>query len=220
MKNLKIYCVTNKELSFLKNINYNFGWVGEGINPNNYILCNNKDNIFFKEKFYSELTFHYWYWKNQLDLNDDSWIGFCQKRRFWIKKDSIGKKIDKKNLHEHYLSSVPDEWTGYEAIVCNPISVNNVKKIKMIKRGIKSILKNPEIFFNEKKQSLNFHFDMHHGYGNLRKAIEFIDDQDKYEFLKFVENSTSYKPNFEIHTTLGNVSKFYVFFMIVSVNET
>ena len=48
-----------------------------------YIKSNDKINIFQKEKYYSELTFHYWYWKNLLDLNSDNWIGFCQKRRFW-----------------------------------------------------------------------------------------------------------------------------------------
>ena len=62
---------------------------------------------------------------------------------------------------------------GYEInfSICRSISVNKVKKIKMIKRGFRSLLKDPEIFFNQKKQTLKFHFDMHHGYGNLQKAI-------------------------------------------------
>ena len=85
MKNLKIYCVTNKTVNFLDNTNYNIGWVGKEIPPKNYILCNSEDNIFFKEKYYSELTFQYWYWRNRLDIKDQCWIGFCQNRRFWIK---------------------------------------------------------------------------------------------------------------------------------------
>ncbi len=31
MKNLKMYCVTNKVLNFLDNSNYNIGWVGNEI---------------------------------------------------------------------------------------------------------------------------------------------------------------------------------------------
>ena len=78
-----------KELDFLAESKYSIGWVGKKIPPKNYITCNKDKNIFSKEKHYSELTFHYWYWKNKLDLNDKNWLGFCQKRRYWIKKNSI-----------------------------------------------------------------------------------------------------------------------------------
>ena len=57
MENLKIYCVTNKKLDFVSKSNYFFGWVGEGPAPKDYLSCNTQDNIFIKEKFYSELTF-------------------------------------------------------------------------------------------------------------------------------------------------------------------
>ena len=100
MKNLKIYCVTNKAVNFLDNTNYNIGWVGQEKTPKNYISCNSEDNIFFKEKYYSELTFQYWYWKNKLDLKHENWIGFCQKRRFWLKKKLIHAKIDKSNFSD------------------------------------------------------------------------------------------------------------------------
>ena len=65
----------------------------------------------------------------------------------------------------------------------------------MLKRGFRTIIKKPEIFFNEKKQSLRFHFDMHHGYGNLDKAINLIDEKDKKEFFEYVNNSVSYNPH-------------------------
>ena len=39
MKNLKIYCVTNKAVNFLDNTNYNIGWVGEEKPLKNYISC-------------------------------------------------------------------------------------------------------------------------------------------------------------------------------------
>ena len=49
MENLKMYCVTNKEVSFLDKTNFDIGWVGIDAPPANYIKCNHQDNIFFKE---------------------------------------------------------------------------------------------------------------------------------------------------------------------------
>ena len=166
MKNLEIYCITNKVVNFLDNTNYKIGWVGQEKPPNNYIICNDQDNIFFKEKYYSELTFQYWHWKNKLDLNDNHWIGFCQKRKFWIKKNTKNNKF---NFFNDHLSESQEEWNSYDSVICEPISVNKVKKMKLIKRGFKSIIKNPSIFFNSNKQTITLHFDMHHGYGNLKK---------------------------------------------------
>ena len=195
MENLKMYCVTNKEVNFLDKTSYNIGWVGLDVPPANYITCNHQDNIFFKEQFYSELTFHYWYWKNKLILNDPNWIGFCQKRRFWIKKESLNKNVDNSNYLDHFLDGASEEWNNYESIICNPINVNKVKKIKMLKRGFKSLARDPLIFFDEKKQSLKFHFDMHHGYGNLSKAANLLEKNDREEFLHYINHSTNYNPH-------------------------
>ena len=195
MKNLEIYCVTNKVVNFVDSTNYNIGWVGQGTPPKNYILCNSEDNIFFKEKYYSELTFQYWYWKNKLDLQKDSWIGFCQKRRFWIDKKFVNNEIKENSFSDYVLQSVPDEWSGFDSVICQPIYVNKVKKMKMLKRGFKSIVKNPLIFFNEKKQSLKFHFDMHHGYGNLDRAINLLNNEDRIDFLNYLNESTAYNPH-------------------------
>ena len=81
MSNLEIFCITNKPVYFLENTRYNMVAVGKNEFPSNYIRCDNKINIFNKESYYSELTFHYWFWKNMLPKEiDDQWIGFCQKR--------------------------------------------------------------------------------------------------------------------------------------------
>ena len=86
MNNLKIFCVTNLPSSKLEKLNLTLAGVGKNDFSNNYINCKNGDNIEFKEQYYSELTFHYWFWKNKLaEYSDDIWIGFCQKRRFWLK---------------------------------------------------------------------------------------------------------------------------------------
>ncbi len=190
-----MYCITNKVVNLLNETNYKVGWVGKDKPPNNYLPCNVKDNIFFKEKYYSELTFQYWYWKNKLDLNNEDWIGFCQKRRFWLKKESIDTIVNKNNFSKHVLQDIPNEWSGYNSIICEPIFVNKVKKMKMIKRGLRSIIKDPSIFFNQKKQSLLLHFDMHHGYGNMEKAINLINEEDRNDFYNYLNSSTSYNPH-------------------------
>ena len=175
---LEIYCITNKRLLAVENTDYKLAGVGLDAFPERYLKCNADDNIFYKEKYYSELTFQYWYWKNILNKNSIDWVGFCQKRRFWINKDSIGKKIDPKNFKNHILKEV-----------------NNLKTMKLLKRGFRSILKDPRILFDKKKRTVNLHFDMHHGYGNLGKAIEVMNLEDRKEFSDFVETSTSYNPH-------------------------
>jgi len=195
MSTLDIYCVTNKQVNFLHETDYKIAWVGkEKILPN-YISCNDKNNIFYKEKYYSELTFHYWYWKNLMNLNNNSWIGFCQKRRFWIKPESENEKIDIKNIHDHLLRSPHKSWENYEAIICKPINTSGSKKIKMLKRGWRSLIKKPSIFFNKENESILFHFDMHHGYGNMHKAIEMLDIEDREEFREFVDTKNYFNPH-------------------------
>ena len=87
MTKLLIFCVTNKQIDFLEKLNLKLVGVGKDKFPNNYIQPVKGKNIQKKEKNYSELTFHYWLWKNKLKkIPKNTWIGFCQKRRFWIKK--------------------------------------------------------------------------------------------------------------------------------------
>ena len=195
MSDLNIYCITNKRLKFLEDFCYNLAWVGQNKTPNNYLRCNNKINIYYKEKYYSELTFQYWYWKNLLNLEKKEWIGFCQKRRFWIKKNSKILDISKSNIKENLLTESNENWKSYESIICNPIDISGAKKIKIIKRGWKNLLKNPFILFNKDKENIALHFDMHHGYGNLDLAIEEVQEQDKKEFRKFVYTENSFNPH-------------------------
>ena len=80
---LNIYCVTSKIAPTLEKY-LKLAGVGKKEFPKNYLSSNIKENIFYKEKAYSELTFHYWYWKNKLDLKQKDWNGFSQRRRHWI----------------------------------------------------------------------------------------------------------------------------------------
>ena len=151
---LQIHCVTNKVIPYLEKTKLILAGVGKENFPNHYLLSNNRQNIFEKEKFYSELTFHYWYWKNKLDLNDQAWNGFSQRRRHSIKKKSINELINSHNLKDHILNKPEIDWEDYDSIICTPIKVNKVKKIKILKRGFKSFIKDPSILFNENKENL------------------------------------------------------------------
>ena len=60
---------------------------------------------------------------------------------------------------------------------------------------MKSFLKKPSILFNEKKRTLKLHFDMFHGYGNMDKAIDKMNDRDKNDFRNFMNNNYKYNPH-------------------------
>ena len=79
MNKLEIYCITNKQSEKLDNLGVNLVGVGTDDFKSNYIKCEGGENINFKEKNYSELTFHYWFWKNKLSSYDENtWIGFVK----------------------------------------------------------------------------------------------------------------------------------------------
>ncbi len=194
MNNLKIFCITNQKIDALEKLSFELAGVGEDKFPNNYINTKIGDNIQNKEKFYSELTFHYWLWKNQINQYDNKiWIGFCQKRRFWVKK-----KIDIQNIKQlknNLLTEIPNEWEKNDVILCEPIKVSPAKKMKMLKHGFKNLLLDPSIYFNLSKQNIELQFDMFHGYGILRKAIDILDIKDRKDFKEYVNSKCEFSPN-------------------------
>lgn len=194
MDNLQIYCVTDKEIDYLENLNLILAGVGKNKFKKKYLNCKSGINIQSKEKNYSELTFHYWFWKNQLKLvNKNTWIGFCQKRRFWLQTKAEIKNL--KSLKKNILKKPPKKWKNYESIICKSINVNNVKKMKIFKRGIKNLIKDPTIIFDKKKQSLKLHFDMHHGHGVLDKATNYLEKSERDDFKFFLNIKTSFNPH-------------------------
>ena len=194
MNKINIFCITNIPLNYLSDLNLKLAGVGNKKFPKSYITCENGKNIQNKEKNYSELTFHYWFWKNKLkNYKENEWIGFCQKRRFWLKKATKIKSINelKKNIIKH----PPKRWKNYNSIICKPIYVGNPKRMKLFKRGWKNLVKDPDIFFNKKKQTIKLHFDMHHGYGVLERAIKLLANKDRNEFYNFVSNKSKFNPH-------------------------
>ena len=100
MSNLEIFCITDKEVKLLKNTDYKPAAVGLKDLPKNYLRCDTNDNIFYKEKNYSELTFHYWFWKNLLDKYDNkTWIGFLQKEDFGNNQNQIIDSVFTKKFY-------------------------------------------------------------------------------------------------------------------------
>ncbi len=87
MTNLEIYCVTDKPIKFLESTGYNLVAVGKNIFPKKYIRCDKKKNIFHKEQYYSELTFHYWFWKNLLAKKKKCFMDrFLSKKKILVAK--------------------------------------------------------------------------------------------------------------------------------------
>lgn len=192
MSNLEIFCVTNKEVNLLKNTNYKPAAVGLNDLPKNYLRCDTKENIFYKEKNYSELTFHYWFWKNLLSSYDDeTWIGFCQKRRFWKQSK---KKNNDLNIHEQILRVIPIEWLEYESVICEPFQLGT-KLSKLVKRGWRNILKKPKLIINHQNISIKEQFDLHHGYGVLEKAAELLNDEFRKDFLSYINDNNFLNPH-------------------------
>ena len=195
ISNLDMYCITDKKLNYLEKLPFNLGAVGYDNFDQRYISSNSLENIYHKEKYYSELTFHYWFWKNKLKYTQDKWVGFCQKRRFWIDPKADLDKINEENYFNNLLLNIENKYKDHESIICNPIKVSGVKKMKILKRGWRNFFKEPSIFFNEDKQSILLHFDMHHGYKNLEKAIDLLSQHDRLEFYEYVEKRNFFNPN-------------------------
>ncbi len=194
MNSLNIFCVTDKPLKHLEGLNLNLAGVGRRQFNQKYITCLNGKNIQKKEKYYSELTFHYWFWKNKLkNYKNKEWIGFCQKRRFWTKNSSKIKNL--KDLKKNIITTPKKNWNKYESIICRPIRVDNPKKMKLIKRGWRNILIDPSIINQRKKQNIKLHFDMHHGFGVLDKAINIMNKKDRESFRIFVNKEIKFNPH-------------------------
>ena len=197
MKNLQIYCISMEpsHLSFIKELGYIPVGLGEKNFSNDWMRDNTGDNISDKNKYYSEYTFHYWIWKNYLNKLDDGWIGFCQYRKFWSQNDRKTEHINIDNIKTKVLKEIPKEFEEYESILTTSQFVNQWKTLKFIKKGLKIFLKKPYLIFNKKKRNLNFHFDLMHGENILSKAIDLLDETNKRDFKKFVNNEVSFNPH-------------------------
>ena len=195
--NLEMFCLTLEpdHLDYIKQLNYTP--VGLGIKkfPDNCLSDKTGENISMKNKFYGEYTFHYWLWKNHLNKLDKDWIGFCQYRKFWSLNFTPNEEINSDNLIDKALKEIPNDLSNYDVILGDPFFVNKRKVMKFIKKGLPLIISNPMILFNKDKRNIKFHFDLMHGRNNLDKAIDLLDETNRDNFRKFVNNEVSFNPH-------------------------
>ena len=197
MKKLKMFCLTidNSHLNKIKKFDYIPVGLGKNIISNKFLRDNTGENISEKNPFYGEYTFHYWLWKNKLNELNDTWIGFCQYRKFWSEKNLEEKVTNLSDLNNKILKNIPQKYELYESIIGEPFLVNQLRLTKFIKKNFKKMVLNPSLFFDNSKRNIKFHFDMMHGDGNLDKAINLLDADDRKDFSYFVNSEVSFNPH-------------------------
>tara|TARA_Y100000590_G_scaffold253476_1_gene284757 strand:- start:660 stop:1493 length:834 start_codon:yes stop_codon:yes gene_type:complete len=201
MNNLKMFCLTleptHKE--FIKQLGYIPVGLGEKKfhNLNEWFTDKSGISIYKKNKNYGEYTFHYWLWKNYIDLKevDDGWFGFCQYRKFWsIEKNNLFPKAIEE-LKPLVLNDIPESYKNFDVILGDLHFINQFKIMKFLKKGFKIIVKNPSYLLNKNKRNIKFHFDLMHGYNNLNKAIDLLDANNKKDFNDYVNFNISFNPH-------------------------
>ena len=195
MKNCTMYClsVNKNDLDIIKKLNYIPVGLGNDEFSSEWITDKTLENISSKNKFYGEYTFHYWFWKNEIkNISDNDWIGFCAYRRFWL-KDSKEKEYE--DFKQSIVREAPDEWNNHEVILRDEVFVNSTKLSKVLKHGKMQLLKNPFVFLSKKTMTVKVHYDMYHGYGEMDKAIELLDNENREDFRNWVNSAVSFNGN-------------------------
>ena len=197
MNNLKMFCITldPNHIDYIQKLNYTPVGLGDKLFPKNCLSDKTGDNISDKNKFYGEYTFHYWLWKNHLDNIEQNWIGFCQYRKFWSLDFFPNKEINLRNLKEKVLVEIPENFNEFDVILGDPFFVNKRKIMKFIKKGFPLVISKPQILFSKKARNIKFHFDLMHGRNNLDKAIDLLNNDNKDDFRKFVNDEVSFNPH-------------------------
>jgi len=152
-------------------------------------------NISDKNPFYGEYTFHYWIWKNYMNEIKTPWVGFCQYRKFFLKKDIIDKEISFEALKHSIINDLEKVHQNFDCILGRKFSVQNFKLSKIIKHHLIHFLLNPKLFFKKSERNLKFHFDLFHGKGNLDLAINCLDENNKNKFTYHMNTETSFNPH-------------------------
>jgi len=197
MKNLEMYCLTlnSNHLDKIKKLDYIPVGLGNGEFSAEWMSDKIGNNISKKNPYYGEYTFHYWIWKNYINKIKSNWVGFCQYRKFWTEENIKNENITFKELNKNIIKSVPEKYNEYDSIIGNPFFVNKFRFSKFIKRNFKKMILNPNLIFNKNNRTIKFHFDMWHGEGNIDKAINLLDLQDKKDFKYFIETNISFNPH-------------------------
>ena len=211
MKNLSIFCLTlNPEHEkIISRLSYKPVGLGDKDFPKSFFSDKTGDNISSKNPHYGEYTFHYWIWKNYLNKIDTKWVGFCQYRKFFLLNEILKKEITLNDLEDAVLKDIDNNTAEYDCILGNKFSVENYKFSKIIKNHFLKFLSNPALLINKKKRSLKFHFDLFHGRGNLDKAINLLDENNKKQFSTYMSSETSFHPHNMFICKTNILKKYY-----------
>ena len=159
--------------------------------PINWHLSSTKKNISEKFLSYADLVGHYYIWKNFLDkYNQDSWVGFSQYRRLWI-KNKINNNVELNVLDRIILTDIDESWNEYDAIIPPAFFFRKKKKeilknilLFPIKRDI-SLFKYKTTVLDQFAQSLGpFGKDL------IFEIIQYLPTSESYDFLEFLKTRT------------------------------
>jgi hypothetical protein len=159
--------------------------------PSSWQKSNEKKNISEKFFSYADLVGHYYIWKNFLDkYNQDSWVGFSQYRRLWI-KNKITNDVELNLLDRIILTNIDESWNEYDAIIPPAFFFRKKKKEMLknmflfpIKRDI-NLLKYKTTVLDQFAQSLGpFGKDL------IFEIIQYLPTSESYDFLEFLKKRT------------------------------
>ncbi len=195
---MRMYCITVNEGHYdkIRKLGYIPVGLGNKIKSKKFLNDREGKNIAKKNPYFGEYTFHYWLWKNKINKNStNSWIGFCQYRKFWALKKKNFNNSNFNLFKKIILKKIPRKLNNYETILGEPIFINNFKFSKFVKKGFLKILQKPSFLINKNNRNIKFHFDLMHGNGNLDKAIRLLDISEKDDFNDFVNREVSFNPH-------------------------
>ena len=203
MNNLEIYCMClyDNHLENVKALGYTPVGLGKNKFRSEWLRDYDGENISHKNSYYGEYSFYYWFWKNRLGkMPENKWVGFSHYRHHWsnqnkIKSDKLNILINENNYSSYILKDIPSEWKDYDVILGDPMYVNRRYKLsKILKNSFSSLRilsKNP-LAFKKRNRNIKLQFDFFHGLGIMDKAIKVLDEKEKNDFRKFINNEYSF----------------------------
>ena len=221
---LKMYCISidEKDLNLIESLGYIPVGLGDSPFSDKWLNDSKGDNISRKNKWYTELTFHYYFWKNELPyISEETWIGFSAYRDIWVNSKEFRnysndptnfqkKNTDRyKEINDIALKKIPNEWMGFETILGDELFLNEIKLMKIIKYGKLSLLRNPKAIFKSGR-TIRWHFDMFHGNGLIDKAANLLEVSERKDFIEYIKMNVSFnRGNMFICKSKNTMNKFY-----------
>ena len=92
---------------------------------------------------------------NYLNNIKTDWVGFCQYRKFFVNKTINEDKISFSDFENCLIKSAENNYRDFDCILGEKFSVENYKLSKIIKNHF-CFLRRPSLFFDVKKEILNF----------------------------------------------------------------